>query len=85
MLKLFNTFADMADKKPLNIPTIFSLKELSKLSKVDYTQLYHANVGTYNSLTDNDRAKLFNTLHHEFEIAAAGLGFTVDGRRIQPK
>lgn len=74
----------MADKKQgLCIPTIFSLKELSKLSKVDYTKLYHANTGTYNTLSDNDRTKLFNTLHHEFEAAAAGLGFTVEGRRIR--
>lgn len=67
----------------LNIPPLYSLKKLSIMSKVDYTKLYHANVGTYNTLTDNEKTALFNALEREFEQAAASLGFTKEGRRIK--
>lgn len=70
-------------KEALNLPPIFSLKKLSDLASVDYNKLYHANAGTYNSLTDNDRARLYNALFTEFEKASAILGFTVDGKRIK--
>lgn len=70
-------------KEALNLPPLFSLKKLSDLSKVEYNKLYHANTGTYNSLTDNDRARLYNALFTEFERASASLGFTVEGKRIK--
>lgn len=70
-------------KEGLNLPDIFSLKKLSALSKVEYNKLYHANAGTYNSLTENDRVRLFNALFTEFEKASVSLGFTVDGNRIK--
>lgn len=70
-------------KEALNLPPLFSLKKLADLSKVEYNKLYHANAGTYNSLTDNDRARLYNALFTEFERASASLGFTVEGKRIK--
>lgn len=70
-------------KEALKLPDMFSLKKLSVLSQVEYNKLYHANAGTYNSLTDNDRARLFNALFTEFERASASLGFTVEGKRIK--
>lgn len=70
-------------EKGLKIPPIYSLRKLADLAHVDYSKLYHANAGTYNSLSDNDRTKLYNALHTEFEKAAHALGFTEDGRRIK--
>jgi hypothetical protein len=72
-------------KEALKLPAIFSLRKLSDLSKVEYNQLYHAHKGTYNTLTDNDRTRLYNALFTEFEKASACLGFTADGRRIRPR
>lgn len=70
------------DKEALNLPAIFSMKKLAELARVDYSKLYHANVGNYNSLSDNDRTRLYNALYSEFEKASASLGFTTDGKRI---
>jgi hypothetical protein len=84
-VKIIYYLCGMAKEKkpPLNIPTIFSLKKLSEISGVQYNHLNRANVGLYNTLTDNDRTKLFNALYKEMEIACAALGFTVDGKRIR--
>jgi hypothetical protein len=67
----------------LNIPPIFSLRKLSKLSKVDYSKIYHAKTGTYNSLTENERAQIFNALQKEYTTAVTSLGFSPEGSRIK--
>jgi hypothetical protein len=70
-------------KQKSAIPTIISIRQLSKESNVPYPKIYHANVGTYNSLTDNERTQLFNVLQSRFEEVSSWLGFTTDGRRIK--
>lgn len=71
--------------KKINIPEIYSLRKLSELTKIDYNKLYHAKVGTYNTLTDNELTSLFNVLQEQFEQAAFSLGFTPEGRRVKSK
>jgi hypothetical protein len=70
-------------KAGLEIPPIYSKKKLAKLSDVSYLKIYHASTGGYNSLDDNERARLYNVLFQEYERAAAALGFSVDGKRIK--
>lgn len=70
-------------KKKENIPKLFSIRELSRLSGVPYSKIYHTNVETYESLTDQDKTEIFNEAHKKWEILAAYLGFTVEGKRIK--
>lgn len=73
----------MAESKGLDIPEIYSLRQLAEKSKINYTKLYHSTRGTYNSLSENDRSRLYNVLFQGFEDAAIALGFTADGNRIK--
>lgn len=65
------------------IPKLFSLRELAKHSEVPYSKLYHNNAGTYQSLDESERTKLFNAAQDKFEELAAYLGFTINGQRIK--
>lgn len=64
---------------------MISLRVVADKSGIEYNKIYHNIKGTYSSLTDQENAMLFNTMHSEFEKACAAIGFTAEGRRIKPK
>lgn len=63
----------------------WKIKILAEKTGISYMKVYHNLSGVYNSLTDQEKRKLYNAMYDEFELAASALGFTSDGRGIKPK
>lgn len=64
---------------------IINIRELARLSKIDYMKLRNNLAGKYGSLNESEQARLYNTIYAEVTKATSVLGFTYEGRRIKPK
>jgi hypothetical protein len=61
---------------------LINLKSLARDSKVYYGTLRNNIAGDYNSLSDQDRTRIYNALREGVEKAAAYLGFSYEGRPL---
>lgn len=72
-------------KNNLDAFSLIKLRQLASLTGLKYSYLRNNLKGSYGSWTDQDRRKIFNTMHKEVSKAAAVLGFSYEGRPIVPK
>lgn len=72
-------------KSQLNQFEIINLRELARKSKIKYSKILNCINGRYNSLTEQEETKLYNTIREEVEKSTLVLGFTFEGTRIKTR
>lgn len=61
---------------------MLNLKELARAAGIPYPKLRNCIAGTYNSLTDQEKTQLYNTIRDGVEKSTLWLGYSFDGRKL---
>lgn len=70
-------------KKPNKKPSVISIRALSDKANVPHMKVYNNMVGTYNSLTLDEKTQLANTFFDESQPLLNKLGFYIEISRIK--